>query len=113
MTIIYHMAVADEWQSAQEAGAYYGTANDKEDGFIHFSTAETVVESAAKHRNGVENLLLLFVDAEALGDNLKWEPARGGTLFPHLYGPLDPLLVERVVSLPLGPDNLHIFPELK
>ena len=63
MTIIYHMAVADEWQSAQEAGAYYGTANDKEDGFIHFSTAETVVESAAKHRNGVENLLLLFVDA--------------------------------------------------
>tara|TARA_R100001163_G_C4989856_1_gene142821 strand:- start:110 stop:433 length:324 start_codon:yes stop_codon:yes gene_type:complete len=107
------MADADEWQAAQEAGAYYGTANDKADGFIHFSTAETVIESAAKHRAGVENLLLLSVESEALGGMLKWEPARGGVLFPHLYGTLDPLLVESAVNLPLGPDKLHIFPELK
>ena len=113
MTVIYHMADAADWRAAQDSGAYEGTAADKADGFIHFSTAETVIESAAKHRTGVQNLLLISVDAEALGDRLKWEPARGGVLFPHLYGPLDPVLVTDAVDLPLGPDNLHIFPELE
>ncbi|MBO0332049.1 DUF952 domain-containing protein [Sneathiella sp. CAU 1612] len=113
MTIIYHMADKTDWQAALETGAYEGTAVDKSDGFIHFSTRETVAESAAKHRAGVENLVLISVDSNILGEDLKWEPARGGILFPHLYGPLDPSLVKDAVSLPLGPDNLHIFPELE
>ena len=113
MTVIYHMADEADWRAAQDSGAYEGTAADKADGFIHFSTAGTVKESAAKHRAGVKGLLLISVEADLLGDRLKWEPARGGTLFPHLYGPLDPALVKDAVDLPLGPDNLHVFPELE
>lgn len=113
MTIIYHMADKADWQAALETGAYEGTSLDKSDGFIHFSTRETVVVSAAKHRAGVENLVLISVEANILGDKLKWEPARGGILFPHLYGPLDPALARNAVDLPLGPDKLHIFPELE
>ncbi|WP_334128004.1 DUF952 domain-containing protein [Sneathiella sp.] len=112
MTIIYHMAERSDWERAVERGSYPGTANDIADGFIHFSTAETVVESAAKHRAGAPNLLLIAIEAERLGAALKWEPARGGILFPHLYGALDPALVQSVTPLPLGPDNRHIFPEL-
>lgn len=113
MTVIYHMADRAAWDVALKAGAYEGTAADKADGFIHFSTRQTVVESAAKHRAGINNLLLISVDADLLGDCLKWELARGGVLFPHLYGPLDPALVKKIVELPIGPDNLHIFPELE
>ncbi|MCC3303258.1 DUF952 domain-containing protein [Sneathiella sp. HT1-7] len=113
MTVIYHMADKADWQSALETGVYEGTAADKADGFIHFSTRQTVAESAAKHRAGAGNLLLISIDADLLGDDLKWESARGGIMFPHLYGPLDPALVKEVVDLPLGPDNLHIFPELE
>ena len=113
MTIIYHMADKVDWQTALETGAYHGTAADKADGFIHFSVRETVVESAAKHRTGVKDLLLVAVEADALGDSLNWEPARGGVLFPHLYASLDPALVKSTVDLPVGADNLHIFPELE
>lgn len=112
MTLIYHMADKPDWDAAVKSGAYRGTANDRADGFIHFSTADTVVESAAKHRAGVPNLLLIAVDDEKLGSALKWEAARGGLLFPHLYGVLDPALAASVVDLPLGPDNRHLFPEL-
>lgn len=110
MTSIYHMADAQEWQAACRAGTYAGTVTDRKDGFIHFSSADQVRESAAKHRKGIAGLLLLRVDATKLGSVLKWEPARGGQLFPHLYGPLDPALVDSVVALPLGADGLHIFP---
>lgn len=113
MTIIYHMADDKDWQAAKASGAYLGTANDKADGFIHFSTRETVIESAAKHRAGVDNLVLIRVRAELLGEALKWEPARGGVLFPHLYGVLETAFVHREDPLPLGSDGLHIFPELE
>ncbi|WP_169566062.1 DUF952 domain-containing protein [Sneathiella limimaris] len=113
MTTIFHMADQDTWQEAVKSGSYAGTANDKADGFIHFSTAETVIESAAKHRAGVEGLLLIAVDADALGSDLKWEEARGGVLFPHLYADLKTELVSSVTPLPLGPDGLHIFPQLE
>ena len=112
MTIIYHMADKDSWNRAVKEGAYGGTENDLKDGFIHFSTKETVVESAAKHRAGVENLLLLSIEAEELGEMLVWEAARAGVLFPHLYGALDPAQITSAIELPLGVDNLHIFPEL-
>ncbi|WP_084264911.1 DUF952 domain-containing protein [Sneathiella glossodoripedis] len=112
MTTIFHMADKDAWAEAVSRGSYPGTPMDQEDGFIHMSTAETIVESAAKHRKGVTNLLLLVIDAEELGEKLVWEPARGGILFPHLYEDLDPEKVRKVVPLPLGDDGRHIFPDL-
>jgi uncharacterized protein (DUF952 family) len=110
MTMIYHMCRADEWAAAVKAGHYHGSSQDLADGFIHFSTAGQIVESARKHRAGQAGLLLLAVEAVRLGDRLKWEPARNDDLFPHLYGPLDPAESASVRPLPLGPDGLHVFP---
>ncbi|NKB21898.1 MAG: DUF952 domain-containing protein [Alphaproteobacteria bacterium] len=107
---IYHMCRAEEWQSAQETGLYPGSSQDQADGFIHFSTGDQIVESAAKHRTGQTGLLLLTVNPDALGDALKWEESRGGALFPHLYGPLPTEAASRTDELPLGDDGLHIFP---
>ena len=112
MTTIYHMADKNAWDDAVERGIYPGTAMDQADGFIHMSTSETIVGSAAKHRKGVQNLLLLVIEAEQLGEKLIWEPARGGILFPHLYEGLDPRKVSKVIPLPLGSDGLHVFPDL-
>lgn len=112
MTTIYHMAAMADWRAASLSGGYAGSGDDLRDGFIHFSTAQQVIESAAKHRKGRDDLLLLFVRAETLGEALRWEPARGGQLFPHLYGVLQPRLAYRVVPLPLGADGRHVFPDL-
>lgn len=109
-SIIFHMCTKIEWQAAEAAGVYEGSSQDAADGFIHFSAAEQVVASAAKHRAGQDGLVLLSVDAAALGDILKWEPSRGGALFPHLYGPLPLAAVIRVDDLALGPDGCHVFP---
>jgi uncharacterized protein (DUF952 family) len=108
---IFHMCRAEEWQAAKETGQYSGSAQDHADGFIHFSTANQIVESAAKHRTGQSGLLLLTADPEDLDDSLKWEESRGGALFPHFYGPLPTESVSRVDDLPLGDDGLHIFPD--
>ncbi|MGQ9366640.1 DUF952 domain-containing protein [Azospirillum sp. ST 5-10] len=110
--IIYHMCRAEEWERAAASGSYPGSSQDAADGFIHFSTAAQVVESAAKHRAGQTGLVLLAVEAARLGPALKWEPSRGGQLFPHLYGPLPAAAVRRVDPLPLGPDGRHVFPPL-
>jgi uncharacterized protein (DUF952 family) len=110
--LIYHMCPFDTWAAALAAGTYNGTAQDLADGFIHFSTVDQIAESARKHRAGQDGLVLVAVDVERLGDRLKWEEARGGQSFPHLYGPLDPAESASVWPLPLGPDGLHVFPEL-
>lgn len=107
---IYHMCRADEWRAAQETGSYGGSSQDKADGFIHFSTAAQVRVSAAKHRAGQDNLVLLGVDADTLGGALKWEPSRGGQLFPHLYGALPIAAVTWADPLTLDADGLHVFP---
>jgi len=107
---IYHICRQDEWESAQATGSYHGSSQDAADGFIHFSTALQVRTSAAKHRAGQTGLVLLTVDPDPLGDALKWEPSRGGDLFPHLYGPLSVAAVIRADPLPLGDDGLHVFP---
>ncbi|HYE48985.1 MAG TPA: DUF952 domain-containing protein [Azospirillaceae bacterium] len=107
---IFHMCRAEEWQAAAAGGAYPGSSQDRADGFIHFSTGAQIVESAARHRAGQDGLLLLTVDPDRLGDALKWEPSRGGQLFPHLYGPLPVSAALRVDPLPLGPDGRHVFP---
>jgi len=104
------MCARTEWQAAEAAGVYAGSSQDTADGFIHFSAADQVVVSAAKHRAGHDGLVLLSVDAEALGDALKWEASRDGALFPHLYGPLPLAAVVRVDDLALGPDGRHVFP---
>ena len=108
--MIYHMCKVEEWEAATVVGFYSGSSQDVADGFIHFSTSEQIIESAAKHRAGQGGLVLLSVDDGVLGDNLKWETSRGGTLFPHLYGDLPVSAVRKVDPLPLGPDDIHVFP---
>ncbi|MBF0326095.1 MAG: DUF952 domain-containing protein [Alphaproteobacteria bacterium] len=109
---IYHMCRADEWRAAQAVGHYGGSSQDVADGFIHFSTALQVEASAAKHRAGQDGLVLLEVDAARLGPALKWETARGGQVFPHLYGSLPVAAVNAVHDLPLV-DGRHHFPPLR
>lgn len=109
--LIFHMCKRDDWQAAQVTGKYVGSDDDLVDGFMHFSTAKQVAESAGLHRRGVTDLLLISVATEGLGTRLKWEPSRGGQLFPHLYGGLDISKVVTTYDLPLGDDGLHVFPE--
>jgi uncharacterized protein (DUF952 family) len=109
---IYHMCRAEEWRAAQAAGAYAGSSQDAADGFIHFSTAVQVAESAARHRPGQDGLVLLEVDAAGLGAALRWEPSRGGQLFPHLYGSLPLAAVTAIHDLPLVAGRHH-FPPLR
>jgi uncharacterized protein (DUF952 family) len=113
MPILYKICPAALWREAETAGRFRGSPVDRKDGFIHFSTAAQVAETAAKHFAGQDNLLLVSVDSAALGAALKWEPSRGGALFPHLYGTLDLKAVRQVVPLPLGPDGRHVFPPLE
>jgi uncharacterized protein (DUF952 family) len=87
-TFIYKICSGAEWAAALQAGSYTGSADDARDGFIHFSTAEQVAATAAKYFAGRSDLLLIEVDAEQLGPALRFEPSRGGALFPHLYGAL-------------------------
>jgi uncharacterized protein (DUF952 family) len=110
--VIYKICPVGLWQEAERLGVFRGAAIDLSDGFIHFSTAEQVEETAAKHFSGQTGLVLVSVDAERLGESLKWEPSRGGALFPHLYGELVLTTVTRVEPLPLGPDGRHVFPPL-
>ena len=109
--LIYHMCRADEWETAQANGSYPGSSQDQADGFIHFSSASQVRESAAKHRAGQDGLILLAVQSKLLGDALKWEASRSGALFPHLYGPLSVDAVATADPLVLSEDGLHQFPD--
>jgi uncharacterized protein (DUF952 family) len=108
--IIYKICPEALWRQAEEAGRFDGAPIDLADGYVHFSTAEQVGETAAKHFAGQADLLLVAVDAGLLGDALKWEVSRGGALFPHLYQPLDLAAVLWVKLLPLGADGAHVFP---
>jgi len=108
--MIYKICAAAEWAAAERAGFYGGAAVDTRDGFIHFSTAEQVRETAAKHFAGTQDLVLVAVNDRQLGPALKWEVSRGGALFPHLYGPLPLTAVANVAPLPLGADGRHVFP---
>lgn len=107
---IYHLAAEADWTESRQRGAYPGTPQDRSDGFIHFSTAAQVAVSAAKHRAGRTDIVLVEASAAKLGDALRWEPSRGGQLFPHLYGPLPMAAVTRTWPLPLGSDGRHRFP---
>jgi uncharacterized protein (DUF952 family) len=108
---IFRLLATDAWRAAQATGQFDGGPHDVRDGFIHFSSAEQVAETAARHYAGQADLVLLWVNAEALGAALRWEPSRGGALFPHLYGALSVAAVTRVEPLSLGPDGKHVFPD--
>jgi uncharacterized protein (DUF952 family) len=110
---IYKICQLTLWREAERAGVLQGAGVDARDGFIHFSTAAQVGETAAKHFAGAADLVLLAVDADALGGALKWEVSRGGDLFPHLYDALPLGAVRWAKPLPLGADGRHVFPELE
>lgn len=109
--LVYKIVPAAPWREAEAAGAFRGAPVDLADGFIHLSTAGQARETAARHFAGQADLLLVAVAVEALGDALRWEPSRGGALFPHLYGPLPLGAVRGVAPLPLGADGTHAFPD--
>lgn len=109
--LIYKILTADQWRALERDGESKGAPIDLADGFVHFSKAEQVAETAAKHFAGKTGLMLLAVEAEALGEALKWEPSRGNDLFPHLYGPLRVADATWARPLPLGQNGKHVLPE--
>jgi uncharacterized protein (DUF952 family) len=108
--LIYKIIMQDEWTSAVASGVFTGSAIDVKDGFIHFSDGTQVRETANRYFSGQDGLVLIAFDAGALA-LLKWEVSRGGALFPHLYGPLDPALALWVKPLPWDGVS-HVFPAL-
>jgi len=107
---IYKILRADEWAALQAQGETSGAPIDVIDGYIHFSPADLLRDTAAKHFKGEDDLMLLAYEADALGPGLRWEEARGGALFPHLYGPLRLADVIWSKPLTLGADG-HQFPD--
>ena len=110
---IYKITPQALWREAEASGRFTGAPIDVADGFIHFSTAAQVRETAARHFSGQTDLLLVAIDGAGLGPALKYEVSRGGALFPHLYGVLDMGAVLWVKPLPLGADGAHQFPEME
>lgn len=108
---IYKIVPRKLWHAAAETGEFEGAPVDLADGYIHFSTANQLAETAARHFAGQDDLLLVAVDADALGDDLRYEPSRGGDLFPHLYATLRIGAVRWVKPLPLGADGGHVLPD--
>jgi uncharacterized protein (DUF952 family) len=111
--IIYKISTKALWREAETAGVFTGAPVDVADGFVHFSTADQVKENAAQHFTGQADLLLIAIDDQKLGPALKYEPSRGGALFPHLYAPLNLSAVVWVKPLPLATDGAHEFPPLE
>ncbi len=112
MALVFKIVAADAWREVERAGVFEGAPVDLADGYIHFSTAEQAPETAAKWFAGRDDLTLVAVDADALGAALRWEPSRGGALFPHLYAPLALSTVIWSRPLPLGADGRHDFGSL-
>jgi uncharacterized protein (DUF952 family) len=106
VVMIYKIISRQEWVAAQSSGQFDGSDIDRRDGYIHFSTAKQVRETALLHFRGKPDLIVLEVPSEALGAAIVWEPSRGGDLFPHLYGPLALDLVAAVYDAALGADGV-------
>ena len=113
MRKIYKICPASAWREAERQGVFRGSPVDVRDGFIHFSTATQVEETARKHFAGQAGLFLIAVDADALGDALRWERSRNDELFPHLYGELDLGAVMGIHSMLTRSDGSHDIPELE
>ena len=106
VTRVYKILARAEWDAALAAGRFEGSAVDRADGFIHFSTAAQAPETARRRFAGQQGLVLVRLDAARLCSGLLWEASRGGDLFPHLYGPLDCALAEAVTPLELDEDGI-------
>jgi uncharacterized protein (DUF952 family) len=105
VTRVYKLLDRAEWDAAQVTGVFTGSSIDLADGYIHLSSATQAQETARLHFHGRETLVLVAVEAESLGEALKWEASRGGDLFPHLYGPLATRLAVEVRDIAVGPDG--------
>jgi uncharacterized protein (DUF952 family) len=112
MRRIYKICPGSAWREAERQGVYRGSADDARDGFIHFSTASQVAETARKHFFGQTELLLIVVDADRLGEALRWERSRNDEMFPHLYGDLDLRAVLEMLDMHTRSDGTHDIPEL-
>ena len=112
MKIIYKICKESLWPKSGSIDQFDGSPIDVQDGYLHFSTALQVRDTAARHFSGQTDLLLIAIDTELLGEDLRYESSRGGDLFPHLYArlPLSAVLWKK--PLPLGPDGHHVFPDL-
>ena len=108
--MIYKIFRADEWAAFEAAGETLGAPIDLADGYVHISTATQVAETVSKYFSKREGLRILALDADTLGEALKWEPSRGGDLFPHLYRALRMEDVVWIKPLPLEGDD-HVFPD--
>lgn len=106
MSRIYKILPRTDWEAARAAGRFTGSAVDLQDGYIHFSTAGQAQETARRHFQGQADLVVLEIEAADLGEALRWEPSRGGALFPHLYGALDAARVIAVTEAPLDADGV-------
>jgi uncharacterized protein (DUF952 family) len=109
---IYHICANHVWRALEEGGNLVAEPPPQGEGFLHFSTADQLAESASIHFVGREDVVLLTVDLRRLSSELKWEPSRGGALFPHLYGPLPHDAVMRAELLSLGSDGNPVIPPL-
>ena len=109
--LVLKILSASDWNSAVSSGVYSGSSDDLRDGYIHFSTAQQVAGTAAKHFAGQADLVVAAIPADLLGPALKWEASRDGDLFPHLYGVLDPALAAWVEPMPLGDNGVHVLPQ--
>ena len=112
MNLVFKIVSSTEWRLAESSGVFAGAGVDRADGYIHFSTAAQAPETAQKWFAGREDLTLVAVDADALGRDVRWEPSRGGALFPHLYADLPLTAVIWSRPLPLGEDGRHQFGNL-
>jgi len=110
-TTIYRILTQQAWAAAQAQGKFSGSEHDVRDGFIHFSTATQVAETAAKHYTRMPVLVLLWVNVEPIAHALRWEVSRGGALFPHLYAELPTHAVARVARLELDANGVHVLPD--
>jgi uncharacterized protein (DUF952 family) len=109
---VYKILPRPEWEAACRAGRFEGAGIDQADGYIHLSTAAQARETARRHFASKAGLVLVRFDSDRLGAPLRWEPSRGGDLFPHLYAPLDPALAESVTDAPLAADGVPFLGEL-
>lgn len=106
----YKILTADQYEQLKADGVFHGAPVDLADGYIHLSTRDQAAETAAKHFAGQDRLVMVMVDLAALGAAVRWEPSRGGALFPHLYGDLPLSAIAGKVVLRIGDDGLHQFP---
>ena len=112
LVTIYKVCPASAWREAERQGVYRGSADDQRDGFIHLSKASQLEGTLARHFAGQNGLFLIAIDADILGDAVRWEPSRNRQLFPHLYGDLDPGAVLKVMDIHTKPDGTHSIPDL-